>query len=222
MLTVTLLCLLSAEQNLKEVYKEMSTQSTSLTFSTYSAGRSGHKANAHLFVSFEESLLVDTGGSANDTAKIIEMVKRAGKKLTSVFLTSANGDQTSGIERVHEAFPSARFYSTREIAAALGPRFVKIETRAELTLGKDPIAVLPLMLASDKPCAALHISTLSVLAGGCTWNGDFSFAGIDAQQAKSAFSALQKVEAATLLPNYGDGGPGATILSALQLKLQSH
>lgn len=222
MLIALLLCFLGAEQNLKDVYNEMTAERTSVTFSTYSAGKSGHQANAHLFISFEESLLVDTGGSVKDTKKIIEMAKRAGKKLTSVFLTSMHADQAGGIDLVHEAFPQARFFSTREIAAGLGKRSVKIEAAKEVTLGKDQISVLALSLASDRPCAALHVTSLSVLAGGCTWNGDFSLEGLDAQKATNAIQALQKVGATTVLPSYGDGGSGAPIFTAMQAKLQSH
>ena len=216
MLIAMVLCLVSAEKDLKEAYKDMSVQRTSVTFSTYSAGKSGHRANAHLFISFEESLLIDTGATANDAKKIIEMIKGAGKKLRAVVLTSAQADQTAGLDAVHEAFPEAKFYSTREVAAAIGKRSVKIEATKQVQLGKDNIAVLAVIFATDKPCAALHVASLSVLAGGCTWNGEFSVEGLDVQKTTSAIQTLQKVGATTLLPSYGNGGPSAPIFTAMQ------
>lgn len=59
-----------------------------------------------------EAMLIDSQFSVKDGQKLVDMVRKSGKKLTAVLITSGDPDFYFGLEPVVKAFPDARIIAT--------------------------------------------------------------------------------------------------------------
>lgn len=214
MLAVLVLVLVGAEENYKKVFEKLSVSATSLTFTTYTAGRTGHHTNAHILVGNEAAVLIDTEASPGDTKKLIAAAQATGKPVQTVLLTSPDADQIAGVELVREAFPAARFVTTADVLRQM--KQPKILAATEIVLGEHRLPIVAVSYGKDKPCAALDVAPLQVLVGGCTFNGEHTFQGGEKELAKRALDALQKLGSKTLLVTYGSSGDSTALLTAMR------
>jgi glyoxylase-like metal-dependent hydrolase (beta-lactamase superfamily II) len=83
-------------------------QSEALKVQTHSAGESGFLVNSHLITGRSEAILVDAQFTQSESAKVVEMIKKSGKSLTTIYITHGHPDHYFGLDLIQKAFPSAR------------------------------------------------------------------------------------------------------------------
>lgn len=77
----------------------------------------GFVVNSHLVVGETEAVLVDGQLFSAEAEKVVSLVQRSGKDLTTVFLTHAHPDHYIGMEVIRSAFPGAKFVTTAAVLA---------------------------------------------------------------------------------------------------------
>lgn len=89
--------------------------SAALEVQTYASDLAGPAVDSHLVLGSTEAVLVDGQFFKADAAKVVDLVKASGKKLTTVFLTHAHPDHYLGLEAIHAAFPDAKVVTTAAV-----------------------------------------------------------------------------------------------------------
>jgi len=64
-----------------------------------------------------DAVLVDAQFSTADAAKLVEMIKASGKKLTTIYISHGDPDFYFGLETLHAAFPDAQILATPQTIA---------------------------------------------------------------------------------------------------------
>lgn len=90
-----------------------------LEIQTYTAGEGGFLANSYLIMAVEEALLVDTPFTKQDSEKLSDMIRRAGRKLKYIYISQAHPDHYLGLATLRANFPEARIVALPEVALAI-------------------------------------------------------------------------------------------------------
>ncbi|HAT1637665.1 TPA: MBL fold metallo-hydrolase [Raoultella planticola] len=87
-----------------------------LTLQTYNPQDKGIFAvNSTLASGPHEAVLFDAQFSVKDGEKLVEMIRKSGKKLTRIVITSGDPDFYFGLEPLVKAFPQAKIVATSEV-----------------------------------------------------------------------------------------------------------
>ncbi len=89
-----------------------------LQVQVYNPGESAIFAvSSELLSGANDAVLVDAQFSTADAAKLVEMIKASGKKLTTIYISHGDPDFYFGLETLHAAFPDARIVATPQTVA---------------------------------------------------------------------------------------------------------
>lgn len=80
-----------------------------LSIEVYNPGADGIFQVASVLVSGQrDAILVDAQFSSHDAARLVERVKRSGKRLTTIYISGGDPDFYFGLDTLTQAFPEAR------------------------------------------------------------------------------------------------------------------
>lgn len=89
-----------------------------LQVAVFNPGQSGIFAvSSELLTGARDAVLVDAQFSTADAAKLVEMIKGSGKKLTTIYISHGDPDFYFGLETLHAAFPDAQILATPQTIA---------------------------------------------------------------------------------------------------------
>jgi len=89
-----------------------------LEVQVYNPGENGIFAVSSVLLSgANDAVLVDAQFSTADAAKLVEMIKASGKKLTTIYISHGDPDFYFGLETLHAAFPDAQILATPQTIA---------------------------------------------------------------------------------------------------------
>lgn len=89
-----------------------------LQVAVFNPGQSGIFAvSSELLTGAHDAVLVDAQFSTADAAKLVEMIKASGKKLTTIYISHGDPDFYFGLETLHAAFPDAQILATPQTIA---------------------------------------------------------------------------------------------------------
>ncbi|MEV0535123.1 MBL fold metallo-hydrolase [Kitasatospora sp. NPDC050463] len=85
---------------------------SSLDFEVVDSPDSSLNKTSVLVTGPNDALLVDAGFTRSDGRRLVERIRAAGKRLTTVFVSHGDPDFYFGAQEVQDAFPQARFLAT--------------------------------------------------------------------------------------------------------------
>lgn len=89
-----------------------------LKVEVFNPGESGIFAvSSELLTGKHDAVLVDAQFSSADAAKLVDMIKASGKRLTTIYISHGDPDFYFGLEALHAAFPDARILATPQTIA---------------------------------------------------------------------------------------------------------
>ena len=89
-----------------------------LKVEVFNPGDSGIFAvSSELITGATDAVLVDAQFSTADAAKLVELIKASGKKLTTIYISHGDPDFYFGLETLHAAFPDAQILATPQTIA---------------------------------------------------------------------------------------------------------
>ena len=89
-----------------------------LKVEVFNPGDSGIFAvSSELLTGATDAVLVDAQFSTADAAKLVELIKASGKKLTTIYISHGDPDFYFGLETLHAAFPDAQILATPQTVA---------------------------------------------------------------------------------------------------------
>ena len=89
-----------------------------LKVEVFNPGDSGIFAvSSELLTGATDAVLVDAQFSTADAAKLVELIKASGKKLTTIYISHGDPDFYFGLETLHAAFPDAQILATPQTIA---------------------------------------------------------------------------------------------------------
>lgn len=89
-----------------------------LKVEVFNPGESGIFAvSSELLTGKHDAVLVDAQFSSADAAKLVDMIKASGKRLTTIYISHGDPDFYFGLETLHAAFPDARILATPQTIA---------------------------------------------------------------------------------------------------------
>ncbi|MGK0705166.1 Vmh family MBL fold metallo-hydrolase [Yokenella regensburgei] len=101
-----------------------------------------------------EAVLFDAQFNVKDGEKLVEMVRKSGKKLTQIVITSGDPDFYFGLEPLVKAFPEAKIVATQKVVD-----HIKETSKAKLTYwGPQMKDGAPQVLYTPQPIASTHFS----------------------------------------------------------------
>lgn len=89
-----------------------------LQVAVFNPGQGGIFAvSSEVLTGVRDAVLVDAQFSTADAAKLVEMIKASGKKLTTIYISHGDPDYYFGLETLHAAFPDAQILATPQTIA---------------------------------------------------------------------------------------------------------
>lgn len=85
-----------------------------LTVDTYVASEKGFLVTSNLILGSTEAVLIDGQFTRSDALQVVEMIKKSGRRLKTVFVTHGHPDHYFGIETLRKAFPDAHYVAAAE------------------------------------------------------------------------------------------------------------
>lgn len=73
--------------------------------------------SSELLTGATDAVLVDAQFSTADAARLVELIKASGKKLTTIYISHGDPDYYFGLETLHAAFPEAKILATPQTIA---------------------------------------------------------------------------------------------------------
>ena len=86
-----------------------------LEVQTITSSEEGFLVNSHLVLGKKNAILIDAQFTESDSQKVIDAIKKSGKKLQSVFITHGHPDHYFGLTKIAAAFPSAKLVTTPSV-----------------------------------------------------------------------------------------------------------
>lgn len=201
----------------------------------FNPGESGIFAvSSELLTGANDAVLVDAQFSTADAAKLVEMIKTSGKRLTTIYISHGDPDFYFGLETLHAAFPDARIVATPQTVAhiqaskdgklkvwgpqlgANAPRELLVPTPLQgdtLELEGQPLKVIGLEGASPDR-TALWVPSIRTVMGGVLVDAGSHVFMADTQTPRSRkdwLAALQQIRELApqrVIPgHYAEGAP---------------
>lgn len=82
----------------------------------YSAKPENFQVTSVLLEGEKDAVLIDAQFSNEEASRVVDMIKRTGKHLTTIFISQADPDFYFGLGLIAEHFPQAKIYSTAQTA----------------------------------------------------------------------------------------------------------
>ena len=190
--------------------------------------------SSELLTGATEAVLVDAQFSTADAAKLVDMIKASGKKLTTIYISHGDPDFYFGLETLHAAFPDARIVATPQTIAhiqaskddklkvwgpqlgANAPRQIMVPSPLQgdtLQLEGQDLKVIGLAGASPER-SALWVPSIKTVMGGVLVDAGSHVFMADTQTPQShrdwlaALQAIKDLAPARVIPgHYADGAP---------------
>lgn len=90
--------------------------SAPLSVQVYNPGKEGiFQVSSSLVAGKQDAILVDAQFSTHDAARLVELVKASGKRLTTIYISAGDPDYYFGLEPLAQAFPDARIVAPAAI-----------------------------------------------------------------------------------------------------------
>lgn len=201
----------------------------------FNPGKSGIFAvSSELLTGATDAVLVDAQFSTADAARLVEMVKASGKRLTTIYISHGDPDFYFGLETLHAAFPDARIVATPQTVAhieaskddklkvwgpqlgANAPRELLVPTPLQgdtLELEGQPLKVIGLEGASPDR-TALWVPSIRTVMGGVLVDAGSHVFMADTQTPQSrkdwlaALQQIRELAPSRVIPgHYAEGAP---------------
>lgn len=202
------------------------------------AGPASFSSNSWLLLGGEDAILVDAPVTAGGAGRVVETIRRTGRAPSIVFVTHAHPDHFLAVDRIVDAFPSARVVSTAAVAErvnALGPRlverlrqelgqegptrFVPVEALADdrIPLGDERLRVVAFEGGEEEAAAGLHLpGARALVAGDVVYRDTHPYLGRrDLDVWRGQLDAIERMGLRTILPGHGPAA-GPDVLDALR------
>ena len=158
-----------------------------LNVDTFVGSDASFMSSAHLISGERDAILVDASFAKSDAQQLAQLVKRSGKRLTSIFITHPHPDHFLGLPVVVETFPEVRVIATAAVADAmrsaapdyhatyalvfgdaLADTYVVAEPliESELSLEGETIRVIEIGPGEADVSSALYFPSLKAIATG--------------------------------------------------------
>lgn len=119
MKTAVALSLFGAISILNAIATPMKTQ-------VYNPGNNGiFPVSSVLVTGAKEALLIDAQFSTADAAKLVDLVRSSGKRLTTIYISCGDPDFYFGLEVLKEAFPGAKVLATQPVIDHIKDSYAK-------------------------------------------------------------------------------------------------
>ena len=105
------------------------TPTAPLTLQVYNAGPSSFHANAVLVAGKTDAVLLDTGFTRADAARIAAMVLDSGKTLKTIYISQADPDFYFGIDVLKQFFREAAVVATSQMLDSTGPKRLSLPSQ---------------------------------------------------------------------------------------------
>ncbi len=190
--------------------------------------------SSELLTGANDAVLVDAQFSTADAAKLVDMVKASGKRLTTIYISHGDPDFYFGLETLHAAFPDARIVATPQTVAhiqvskddklkvwgpqlgANAPRELLVPTPLQgdtLELEGQPLKVIGLEGASPDR-TALWVPSIRTVMGGVLVDAGSHVFMADTQTPQSrkdwlaALQQIRELAPSRVIPgHYAEGAP---------------
>jgi glyoxylase-like metal-dependent hydrolase (beta-lactamase superfamily II) len=129
-----------------------STSATPMKTQVYNPGKNGiFPASSVLVTGDKDALLIDAQFSTVDAAKLVDLVRASGKRLTTIFISCGDPDFYFGLEVLKAAFPDAAIVATKPVVQHIKDSYVKkLQYWAPiLGAGAPKQAIIPEVLAEN-------------------------------------------------------------------------
>lgn len=155
-----------------------------LTVTVYNPGEKAiFPVSSELVAGDKEAILIDAQFGVNDGKALVDLIKRSGKKLTTVYISGGDPDFYFGLESIKAAFPDVKILASQHVVdhikqtkdaklAYWGPILAEqapkqlivpqVMTASQLTLEGEKIEVK----AMNTPAAYLWIPSIKTALGG--------------------------------------------------------
>ncbi len=91
----------------------------SLTVTSHTASESGFLVNSHLIAGKKEAILVDAQFTESESSKVVEMINKSGKELTTIYITHGHPDHYFGLSKILASFPLAKVIAKSTVVEAI-------------------------------------------------------------------------------------------------------
>lgn len=164
-----------------------------LKIDTHTASEAGFVVNSHLIQGEREAILVDAQFTRSEAKKVVDLIKKSKKTLTTIFITHGHPDHYFGLEIIAKAFPKAKVLGApgtiADIKATaqgkidywgkiykddLTKTIPKVNefTGKTLQLEKETIEIVELGAGESEHASVLYVPSLKALIAGDMISGD--------------------------------------------------
>jgi glyoxylase-like metal-dependent hydrolase (beta-lactamase superfamily II) len=203
-------------------------------------------SNAEIVAAYLDAVLRKDKAAKADTSKLVDEIRKTGKKLSRVFISHAHPDHFMGLEVIRDAFPNVEVLSTADVVKDVvddGPWILRIlqqklgsngPTRVvlpkpiewrRLTLEGEELVVHEYDESESKHIATVYIPSLRALvASDLIYNDTHCY--LQERHLDSWHRRLTELEkfvatgVTTIYPGHGEPGDPATLIEGTRKYLR--
>jgi glyoxylase-like metal-dependent hydrolase (beta-lactamase superfamily II) len=220
--------------------------SSVISVKKFTSSEVGAWSNAYLIHGSQDAILFDVFMLKADTSKLVDEIRKTGKKLSRVFVSHAHPDHFMGLEVISDAFPNLEVLSTADVVKDVvddspwilkilqqnlgkdGPTRVVLPKPIEgrrLTLEGEELVVHEYDESESKHIATIFIPSLKALvASDLIYNDTHCY--LQERHLDSWLRRLNELEkfvatgVTTIYPGHGEPGDPATLIERTRAYLR--